>query len=1003
MRSSNMHEKKVVNRITALLLSLLMIFVFTAPYANASNVEIDEDGGIWDYDAGTYTSPEGEVFPIEMSSEPKPEDKSDNDKEPIVYQDGRVYITEGNSPITIEDEINIVSEEASLSPAVSVTSGQLDFDENGNIVVGKTEAHFLEDINVEMNVPAGNEEALVVSGTGLEVGSSNGGEAIAEVDGSVRIEVSKADEDIQSVANAARVSVNGDGKAELNVKGNLEAQSDGFSTGINITTDFAHDEKESSAIVSVEGDIIAAGDRGARGIDASDIQYTDGVNEKAEWKMDVGGDIIANGGSQEGTGVSAYIHNGDVDIIVDGEIAATSKADSTGVEVFTSGKDSEVSVAVDGSIIAEGAKAEGIAVTQSGQENETSVIVNDDISVSSTGEGSDTDGIIIYQYGESIANVNVNGNISALSSGGKTSAEGIYINQRDGAVSNVNVEGDISAEAKGEYSGAKALYVVSDSSESNISIDGNLTAKAVELEEGETHAIVASAKNGAEINLDVQGKVYSQSPNNSWTVDASANNATINIVIQDGAELHSDNGSALLLQTEGADSKISATSNDELKAIRNGTDWSDSVEGVALFNHGGSIEVNVNGDITGTDGIYLAGGENVEKIPVEDDAPLDFQNYEMYRTHYREGDDPDAVTPDYFSAELGYFYTEAGERWQEVDKTTEGENAIFVDGDVNAEKTGIVVGNWSENVSNDVVITGTLSGSERAVEYMNGTQIDNFTLTVWKVEQNESGNVVERYLGRDENNEDVYEADREAEKKIQYIIKIDDSSVNSITGLDGTVEYKGFDTAHEGDTVTLKITVPEGYMISGAYTGNGSERIQLQQDEKGNYYVVVPKGGGVLLSALLEEIVSGKAEPEVKVEVESRKSQFRGTSDTDQTKSIKDRIKESAKNANLLNVLPETIRKNIPESYDKLADLLTLRLTDYWQYMGNVNLFLKTSVAFEEGEEAYVVLIVPESENNQYYVLQGKGLRNGGLLVTLDRETAKEIVNKTFIAMVLAH
>ena len=50
----------------------------------------------------------------------------------------------------------------------------------------------------------------------------------------------------------------------------------------------------------------------------------------------------------------------------------------------------------------------------------------------------------------------------------------------------------------------------------------------------------------------------------------------------------------------------------------------------------------------------------------------------------------------------------------------------------------------------------------------------------------------------------------------------------------------------------LGIAVPDGYTLTGAYNGEG-EKIALEKDADGNYYVVVPRGGGVYLSVELEK------------------------------------------------------------------------------------------------------------------------------------------------------
>ena len=69
-----------------------------------------------------------------------------------------------------------------------------------------------------------------------------------------------------------------------------------------------------------------------------------------------------------------------------------------------------------------------------------------------------------------------------------------------------------------------------------------------------------------------------------------------------------------------------------------------------------------------------------------------------------------------------------------------------------------------------------------------------------------------------------------------------------------------YEVAHEGDTVLMKIDIQSGFELYGAYNGLG-EKVPLLRDGNGNFYVEVPKGGGVYLSAKLGRIISN-SEPE---------------------------------------------------------------------------------------------------------------------------------------------
>ncbi len=140
---------------------------------------------------------------------------------------------------------------------------------------------------------------------------------------------------------------------------------------------------------------------------------------------------------------------------------------------------------------------------------------------------------------------------------------------------------------------------------------------------------------------------------------------------------------------------------------------------------------------------------------------------------------------------------------------------------------------------------------------------ENVSITVWKIEnpveaETEDGRKEEHVVLEGEPGEEagVTENSQKVEAGIQYIIKIEPSQEDMIQ-LDGTEKSHGYDTAREGDTVTMIISVPKGYKLTGAYNGEG-EKVPLEKDENGNYYVKVPKGGGVYLSAEITEEDSGK-------------------------------------------------------------------------------------------------------------------------------------------------
>lgn len=170
------------------------------------------------------------------------------------------------------------------------------------------------------------------------------------------------------------------------------------------------------------------------------------------------------------------------------------------------------------------------------------------------------------------------------------------------------------------------------------------------------------------------------------------------------------------------------------------------------------------------------------------------------------------------------------------------------------------------------------------------TELDpNLNLTVWKIKLNDNNNAAEkelaasgldipvanaetlpkdsRYKLNDESqtsrlntrgNASTRTTARDFElNNIMYIIKVEQPSEGgTITAVDENgndlAKSFGFDVAHEGEKVMLKANLEEGYNIIAAYNGLG-EKQPLLKDEQGNYYIFIPKGGGVYLSAELED------------------------------------------------------------------------------------------------------------------------------------------------------
>lgn len=173
-------------------------------------------------------------------------------------------------------------------------------------------------------------------------------------------------------------------------------------------------------------------------------------------------------------------------------------------------------------------------------------------------------------------------------------------------------------------------------------------------------------------------------------------------------------------------------------------------------------------------------------------------------------------------------------------------------GNITAKDAGIVLEGGGKF---DILVAGTLKTQGTPILIDKTVDPDNVSITVWKIEEpvqaggkNEKHVVLEGKLGE---TQAVTNASKKVEAGIRYIIKIEPSQ-EKLINLEGTEQSHGYNTAKEGETVTLKISVPDGYKLIGAYNGDG-DKVPLKKDDHGNYYVVVPKAGGVYLSAEFEE------------------------------------------------------------------------------------------------------------------------------------------------------
>ncbi|MCR4658484.1 MAG: hypothetical protein K5770_19980 [Lachnospiraceae bacterium] len=199
-----------------------------------------------------------------------------------------------------------------------------------------------------------------------------------------------------------------------------------------------------------------------------------------------------------------------------------------------------------------------------------------------------------------------------------------------------------------------------------------------------------------------------------------------------------------------------------------------------------------------------------------------------------------------------------------------------VNGDVHSTGNGVFI-NTAEGTEVEVLVTGTLKvDNGPAIVIGQNTAPEDVHIIAWKIESNADSLVQDGVRGTSPAAIDITphsDKARAVENDIYYILKVDSTQADNINIVSGAEDYRYLDMdneglvdtniAHAGDKVGIKLDIPEGYELKAAY-GDAEHTIVLTRGDDGNYYLIVPKGGGVTINMVLSPIESKPAEPDEK-------------------------------------------------------------------------------------------------------------------------------------------
>ncbi len=384
----------------------------------------------------------------------------------------------------------------------------------------------------------------------------------------------------------------------------------------------------------------------------------------------------------------------------------------------------------------------------------------------------------------------------------------------DSGDATVNVHGNVELTGNG---GAASTAVSAESrgSSATVNVDGDVTVNVDSKPSMDTSSV-----NGVDASCETAGA--------ETTVNV---NGDVSAVINNASESHITSAGILqetLLEPSGAQSTSSVTVDGNVTAEANNP--SGEARGIYVFSAGtASSNTVVKGDV-------VAKGEGASGISMTQNT-LGF-----------ESDDTESVVSVGESITATSNIANGYATGIDVDNES-GTVSIHIGGNVNAtvkEDSGSSIGiNAMGNAGEtSILVEGIISA--KTVGVADDTNGGRLEVTTWKIDSDIVG-------GKFDDEKMTYSEDETTERAINYIIRLEQPKEGNILGLIGTRvkefafgdETLSFDVANMGQKVYLN--VDEGWVITAAFNGMG-QKVPLNRDENG-FYVVVPNGGGVYLTA----------------------------------------------------------------------------------------------------------------------------------------------------------
>ena len=495
------------------------------------------------------------------------------------------------------------------------------------------------------------------------------------------------------------------------------------------------------------------------------------------------------------------------------------------------------------------------AVNACAESKETMVTVNGNADAVATSTGAKTKNMNTKAYAVH-ADATGEGTKTTVTVTGQASAD--VVAEPDGRIYEFAVDADAADNGQTKVTiGKGAQGVVSADAKTGGTTTVEILSGGIEHEnpggrQEEKYGTLDTVNEGGTVNVIVRGGITAKKED---AIDIDNQNGTTDVNVTGDIEAIYGNGTAVWAETKGENAETVLTLNGDITA--RGTD---AAIGVGLE---ASEKATVTATITGQTLTAAVVEAQVDTQNANQDAGTQTEATGLYLEN--NGAEMNVMVKSDILATGADHSTGV-----EINNTMESENGITnltITGDVTGDQLGLDLA-VSDVQKANIVVDGTVSGGDTGIVLRNETELDdNLTLTVWEVVPDQNKAVITRE-GTDGEGNIIYEEDIEAEKLLQYIIKIEDNSSDYIT-TSGTSDFKAgngetYQIANEGDKILVKLNIPEGRELVGAYWDEEqTEAGKLLVDpETGDYYVEVPRGGGVILSVVLKEVPQPEPEPE---------------------------------------------------------------------------------------------------------------------------------------------